>query len=399
MGKLPEGDQPPLDGALAPVKSNLLSLYLHIPYCTVRCGYCDFNTYTLEELHRDGVVSSPANYLDQAIHELELARRVLGDGQITIPTLFVGGGTPTLMASQDLGRFFARARELFDFDSPIEITVEANPDSVTEASLAELRNAGATRISVGMQSAVPHVLAVLERTHQKENVERAVSAARRVGFEHVSVDLIYGVPTETLIDWEQSLTEALSLDIDHVSAYALIVEEGTRLAREVSRGAIAMPDDDETAEKYLLADQMLSANGLSWYEVSNWSSPGGECRHNLAYWRSENWWGIGPGAHSHVDGVRWWNVKHPSAYAARIADGHSPAQARETLTAAQQEWERILLRLRLRDGLSIDEIGISREAVAERFVGQGLLERGQDKYVLTSQGRLMADAVVRELVD
>jgi putative oxygen-independent coproporphyrinogen III oxidase len=399
MGKLPEGDLPPLDGALAPLQSSALSLYLHIPYCTVRCGYCDFNTYTLDELHRDGVVSSPANYIDQAIRELEQARNVLGDSQITIPTIFVGGGTPTLMASQDLGRFFARARDLFDFDSQIEITVEANPDSVSEASLAELRNAGATRISVGMQSAVPHVLAVLERTHQKDNVERAVSAARRVGFEHVSLDLIYGVPTETIGDWQQSLNEALSLDIDHVSAYALIVEEGTRLAREVSSGAITMPDDDETAEKYLLADQMLSANGLSWYEVSNWSLPGGECRHNLAYWRSENWWGIGPGAHSHVDGVRWWNVKHPSAYAARIAEGHSPAQARETLTAAQQEWERILLRLRLRDGLSIDEIGASREAMAERFVDEGLLERGQDSYVLTSQGRLMADAVVRDLVD
>jgi putative oxygen-independent coproporphyrinogen III oxidase len=398
MGKLPDGELAPLDGALAPVRSRELSLYLHVPYCTVRCGYCDFNTYTPDELVRDGVVSSPATYMDQALDELHLARRVLGDAEINIPTIFVGGGTPTLMASRDLARFFARIDDHFVVDTDVEITVEANPDTVTEASLSELCDAGATRLSIGMQSAVPHVLAVLERTHDSENVRKAVDAARRAGFEHVSVDLIYGVPSETINDWTQTLTAALALDIDHVSAYALIVEEGTRLAREVSRGAISMPDDDETADKYLLADEMLSAHGMSWYEVSNWSSPGGECRHNMAYWRSENWWGIGPGAHSHIDGVRWWNVKHPSAYAARLAEGQSPALARETLTPSQQEWEQILLGIRLREGIAFGDVGAERMAVAEQFVSQGLLERGQNAYILTAQGRLMADAIVRDLV-
>jgi oxygen-independent coproporphyrinogen-3 oxidase len=272
-------------------------------------------------------------------------------------------------------------------------------------ALERLREAGITRISFGMQSAVPHVLAVLDRQHSPGRAEQCVAWARRAGFEHVSLDLIYGTPGESAADWERSVQAAIEAGPDHVSAYALIVEDGTRLAARVRRGELAPPDDDAMADRYLAADQMLSAAGLSWYEISNWAatgSAGSACAHNLLYWTGGNWWGAGPGAHSHVGGTRWWNVRHPSAYAGRIAAGVSPGQAREVLTAEQRRVERILLTARLAGGCPVDDLSPAGLAAAAAAAGDGLADQdalAAGRIVLTPPGRLLADAVIRGLTD
>ena len=397
---LPEGDPAPADGSLpeaavADVGSRLLSFYVHVPFCSVRCGYCDFNTYTATEL---GGGASQAAYADTAIEEVRLARRVLGDVDAPVGTVFLGGGTPTLLPPADLVRLLGAIRDEFGLTGDAEVTTESNPDSVDEAALAALRDGGFTRVSFGMQSAVPHVLQVLDRTHDPRRVPRVVEWARAAGFDEVSLDLIYGTPGESLDDWRASVEAALSCAPDHLSAYALIVEDGTALARQVRRGVVPMPDDDDLADKYLLADELLTAAGLDWYEVSNWARrPESACRHNLAYWRGTDWWGIGPGAHSHVGGVRWWNVKHPTAYAARLREGVSPALAREVLDAETRRVERVLLETRLRDGLPADVLDDSGRAAVPGLVARGLLEPA-DPLVLTRDGRLLADAVVRDLL-
>ncbi len=382
-----------------------LGFYLHVPFCAVRCGYCDFNTYTATELGGGG---SQAEYAGHAVGEVAQAARVLG-GDRQVETVFLGGGTPTLLPVDDLTRLLRAVDEHVGLAPDAEVTTEANPDSVTPEGLARLREAGFTRVSFGMQSAVPHVLAVLERTHDPAGVARAVGWARDAGFEQVSLDLIYGTPGETAADWARSLDAALVLEPDHVSAYSLIVEEGTRLARQVRTGVVPMPDEDDLAEKYVLADDALTAAGLGWYEVSNWSrDEQARCRHNELYWTSADWWGVGPGAHSHLDGERWWNVKHPRAYAGRLAAGESPRQDGESLDAATRALERVLLEVRLRDGLplaSLDDLdrveppvdGTRRDRV-DAVVADGLGERAGDRLVLTRQGRLLADAVVRTLV-
>ena len=335
---------------------------MHVPYCSVRCGYCDFNTYTLTEL---GPGASTATFVDQALAELDLAVRVLGDGAGPVDTVFVGGGTPTLLPPADLVRCVDGIRSRLGLAPGAEVTTEANPDSVTPADLEVLAAGGFTRVSVGMQSAVPHVLRTLDRTHDPARVATAVAGARAAGLA-TSVDLIYGTPGESLDDWRTSLDAAVALEPDHVSAYALVVEEGTRLAAQVRRGEVAMPEGDDEADKYELADAVLAAAGYGWYEVSNWSrDASGRCRHNEGYWRGDAWWGIGPGAHSHVGGVRWWNVKHPRAYAARLREGSSPAAGRETLTDEQRHDEAVLLGVRLRDGLPLDVLDAGgRRAVA-----------------------------------
>jgi putative oxygen-independent coproporphyrinogen III oxidase len=369
-------------------------VYVHVPFCAVRCGYCDFNTYTASELGGGG---SQAAYAGNAVCEVAYAASVLGPDRPEVATVFFGGGTPTLLPAGDLTRVLAEIDARFGLAAGAEVTTEANPDSVTPEALAQLRAGGFNRISFGMQSAVPHVLRVLERTHDPANVARAVRWAREAGFEQVSLDLIYGTPGESVADWQVSVEAALACEPDHVSAYSLIVEDGTRLARQVRIGAIPAPDDDDLAEKYLLADDALHAAGLGWYEVSNWSRDlASRCRHNELYWTSASWWGIGPGAHSHVAGQRWWNVKHPSAYAARIAAGDSPAQDGETLDDSTRLLERVLLEIRLRRGLPLHLVDRSRvdEVLARRL---GVLE--DQHLVLTRDGRLLADAVVRELVD
>jgi putative oxygen-independent coproporphyrinogen III oxidase len=373
--------------------------YVHVPFCRVRCGYCDFNTYTATEL---GPGASQAGYADAAVAEVRFARRVLGDADVPVSTVFFGGGTPTLLPPADLTRVVAAIGEEFGLTADAEVTTESNPDSVSAEDLARLRRGGINRISFGMQSAVPHVLDVLDRTHDPRRVPRVVQWARQAGFEQVSLDLIYGTPGESVQDWRTSLEAALACGPDHLSAYSLIVEDGTALARRIRRGEVAMPDDDDLADKYLLADEVLGAAGLGWYEVSNWArSPQARCRHNLAYWTGGDWWGVGPGAHSHVGGVRWWNVKHPTAYAGRIAAGASPAHAREVLDAETRRVERVLLEIRLRDGMDVDVLDGAGRAALPAQVARGLvvpLEETRGRVVLTTRGRLLADAVVRDLL-
>ncbi|WP_110182517.1 radical SAM family heme chaperone HemW [Nocardioides solisilvae] len=400
---LPDGEPAPEDGslpasALVGATSRPLAVYLHVPFCRVRCGYCDFNTYTPSELGDVGDTSM-ASYADQAVAEVRLARRVLGEAAREVRTVFVGGGTPTLLPPADLVAMLGAVRSELGLAPDAEVTTEANPDSVTRDGLARLREAGFTRISFGMQSAVPHVLATLDRTHDPARVPLAVEWARAAGFDEVSLDLIYGTPGESQADWETSLDAALASSPDHVSAYSLIVEPGTALARRVRRGELPVPDDDDLADKYLLADERLVAAGMEWYEVSNWARrPQSRCLHNLLYWRGADWWGVGPGAHSHVGGVRWWNVKHPAAYAARLAAGASPAHGREVLSDEDRHVERVLLELRLREGLPLVALSERERAGVPGVVARGLVLQEGDRLVLTREGRLLADGVVRELL-
>jgi oxygen-independent coproporphyrinogen-3 oxidase len=288
-----------------------LSFYVHIPYCVKRCGYCDFNTYTPAELQiSTGLTQISKSYIDLLIGEIELAKTQVGDA--TVPTIFFGGGTPSLMEPFDIARVIQTIDNEFGLSKDCEITLETNPDTVDMEKLAAFKAAGVNRISFGMQSAVPHVLATLDRTHNPANLPQVTKWAAEVGFKDVSVDLIYGTPGESLTDWQTSIDVALALPVNHISAYALIVEEGTKLANAIKRGEVANVDDDLTAEKYLMADAAFNKAGFTWYELSNWSKSGGESKHNIAYWLNKNWWGAGPGAHSHLNGKRWWNVKHPN---------------------------------------------------------------------------------------
>ena len=381
-----------------------LSFYIHIPYCIRRCGYCDFNTYTPSEL-KDGeasVAKVSQGYVDAAIIEINQAFAFFDDKNQLRPieTIFFGGGTPTLLPAVDLARILDELREKFGFSESIEITTEANPDSVSAVDLKKLRTAGMNRVSFGMQSAKTHVLATLDRTHNPARVSEVVNEAIEAGFEHVSLDLIYGVPGESIDDWKESVNTALSLPIDHLSAYALIVEEGTKLGAQVRRGDVVMPPDDETADKYLLVDELAAKAGMDWYEVSNWSLTGGEARHNIAYWHSNDWWGIGAGAHSHVQGVRWWNVKHPTTYISKLISGESPMLENEKLTKEQMRFEEILLRIRLSSGLPLDFFTETELVILNSYLAQGHLEEkawqsGQLK--LSISGRLLADQIVRAL--
>ncbi|MFZ0323758.1 MAG: radical SAM family heme chaperone HemW [Actinomycetes bacterium] len=399
---LPDGDPVPDDGALPDhaldeAASRRLGIYVHVPFCAVRCGYCDFNTYTATELAGG---ADQARYADSAIREIDLAAQVLGRAPREVETVFFGGGTPTLLPVDDLGRVLAALRDRFGLAADAEVTTEANPESVTAQSLRQLRDTGFTRVSFGMQSAVPHVLTTLDRRHTPGRASDVVVWARDAGFEQVSIDLIYGTPGESRDDWRRSLDAVVALEVDHVSAYSLIVEDGTAMARDVARGLLAAPDEDDLADKYVMADEVLGSTGLSWYEVSNWArDPSSRCRHNLGYWRGDDWWGIGPGAHSHVGGVRWWNVKHPRAYAQRLEAGVSPGAGRELLDQATRRLEQVLLEVRLSEGIAVD--GLDSHTV-DRLVAEGLVDpgrRGGGRVVLTRSGRLLADAVVRSLVD
>ncbi|MFF3762865.1 radical SAM family heme chaperone HemW [Streptomyces sp. NPDC001922] len=406
---LPDGEPMPSAGtlprhALDGAAERPLGFYLHVPYCATRCGYCDFNTYTASELRGSGgALASRDNYAETVAEEIRLARKVLGDDPRPVETVFVGGGTPTLLAAADLGRMLAAVREEFGLADGAEITTEANPESVDPRYLEELRAAGFNRVSFGMQSARQHVLQVLDRTHTPGRPEACVAEARAAGFDHVNLDLIYGTPGESDDDWRASLDAAVQAGPDHVSAYALIVEEGTQLARRIRRGEVPMTDDDVHADRYLIAEETLSRAGFDWYEVSNWAtSAAGRCRHNELYWTGADWWGAGPGAHSHVGGVRWWNVKHPGAYAQALAEGRSPGAGREILADEDRRVERILLELRLRDGCPLGLLAPAGTRAAARALADGLLQPEPyeaGRAVLTLRGRLLADAVVRDLVD
>ena len=367
-----------------------LGFYVHVPFCATRCGYCDFNTYTAEEL---GAGASRSTYADTVISEIRWARSQVSDDR-PVSTVFVGGGTPTLLGAGDLVRIREAIDVEFGLEPGAEVTTEANPDSVSPAMLQELREGGFTRVSFGVQSLAPHVLDVLERTHTPGRALEAISEARAAGFTHVSADLIYATPGETDDDLAASVAAVLDAGVDHLSAYSLIVEDGTRLAARVRRGELPAPDDDAAADRYRIIDAMASAAGLEWYEVSNWARPGSECRHNLGYWSDADWWGAGPGAHGHLDGRRWWNLKHPAAYARALAEGQSPLAGEETVDEEGRALEQVMLGVRIRAG--IPRAGLPDDAVAQ-LAAEGLIEVSRDRVVLTSSGRLLADAVVRRL--
>ena len=398
-GALPDGEPVPRDGSLPDeatrqVGKNGFAVYVHVPFCASRCGYCDFNTYTASEL---GGGASRDEYAGTVLAELALAARVIDPGPVD--TVFVGGGTPTLLSAGDLGRILEGIDRTWGLAPGAEVTTEANPESVDPAYLVNLRKAGFNRISLGMQSTAPNVLRVLDRRHTAGRAAQAAIEAREAGFEHVNLDLIYGTPGESPDDFAGSLRAVVDAGADHVSAYALIVEDGTRMATRMRRGELPFPEDDVAADRYLAAEEALTAAGFQWYEVSNWArGDDARCRHNLLYWTGADWWGLGPGAHSHVGGVRWWNVKHPSAYAGRLAAGESPGHAREVLTDADRHMEDVMLRVRLRDGIALDRVDATGAAGA---LATGLLEPRayrEGRLVLTLRGRLLADAVIRDVL-
>ena len=378
-----------------------LSAYIHVPFCAVRCGYCDFNTYTNAELGGGG---SQAEYADNAMAEMDLtlaADRAAGYEYEQVSTVFFGGGTPTLLPADDLVRMLDHLRSLIPLADDAEVTTEANPDSVTRASLSRLADGGITRVSIGMQSAIPSVLATLDRTHDPDRVPQVVQWAKDAGLQ-VSLDLIYGTPGETVADVETSVRAALACEVDHLSAYSLIIEGNTAMARQLRRGEIEAPDPDDMADKYELVDDLTREAGLTWYEVSNFArTPEHRSRHNLAYWKGGDWWGIGPGAHRHRDGLRSWNVKHPSRYARMLASGELPVADSEQVAAEDRLVERIMLELRIADGLAVDVVPEQNRSMLEVHRDRGHLDPdalAAGRAVLTREGRLLADAVIRDLV-
>ncbi len=376
-------------------------IYVHVPFCATRCGYCDFNTYTAGEL---GSSASPESWLEALRGEMSTAAAAfdaLPSRQPPVSTVFVGGGTPSLLGGDGLADVLAVIRANFALAADAEVTTESNPESTSPAFFDRIRSAGYTRISLGMQSAATHVLRILDRTHTPGRPAAAAREAREAGFDHVNLDLIYGTPGETDADLDTSLDAVLAAGVDHVSAYSLIVEDGTAMARKVRRGELPAPDDDVLAARYERIDARLSAAGLRWYEVSNWASgDSARCRHNLGYWDGGDWLGAGPGAHSHVGGVRWWNVKHPGRYAERVAAARAlPADGWEELTDAERYTERIMLAVRLRSGLPLADLDAVGRAAVDGLVADGLVEVRDRAVVLTGRGRLLADGVVRALLD
>lgn len=429
----PEGQRWADDGALDPGLVEVeaqrpLSLYVHVPFCRVRCGYCDFNTYTVGF----GPGAQVGDYAPSVLAEASLAARVMAESGLPereARTVFFGGGTPTMLDTAELTEIVTGLRDRIGIAPGAEVTLEANPDTVTREGLVQLADAGFTRVSFGMQSAVPAILKTLDRTHTPERVPLVVQWAKEAGLL-TSVDLIYGTPGESLAEWETSLRAALSYETDHISAYALVVEEGTKMGAQVARGELPTPDPDDEAAKYELADALLGEAGYAWYEISNFARAtdadlasgrpstfyAHASAHNLAYWRDWDWWGLGPGAHSHVGRTRWWNVKNPAAYAARLRDGRSPAYAGEILDEDTRELERVMLGVRTSEGIELaglpgtrqaDEAGVALGAGAvsggrvAALIADGLIDAAaalRGRVILTLRGRLLADYVTRELM-
>ena len=378
-----------------------LAFYIHIPYCVKRCGYCDFNTYTPAELQlTEGLTQISNSYIDLLVKEIEFARNQVGESAI-VPSIFFGGGTPSLMEASDIKRVITAISKQFKLDPIAEVTLETNPDTVTKEKLKQFYDAGVNRISFGMQSSVPHVLKTLDRTHNPENLPQVTKWATEVGFKEISVDLIYGTPGESKQDWQQSIDSALALPISHISAYALIVEEGTKLAAQIKRGEIAKPDDDLTAEKYIMADKAFTTAGFNWYELSNWAKPNSQSKHNLAYWLGHNWWGAGPGAHSHINGKRFWNVKHPNLYKQKIQANETVILDSEVLEGSQIESERLMLSIRLPQGVAKNTLNNQQILELTDYVNSGHLDQENwnlGRATLTLDGRLIADRIVREIL-
>ncbi|QPR30795.1 coproporphyrinogen III oxidase [Corynebacterium amycolatum] len=383
----------------ASAHTDSFGVYLHVPFCATRCGYCDFNTYTPGQL---GSGATQGDYLDAIVAELEMAVVKHPELARGADTVFVGGGTPSMLGASGLRRLLDGVRNSFGLADDAEVTTESNPESTSPEFFEGLAEAGFTRVSLGMQSAVPHVLATLDRTHTPGRPAAAVAEARAAGFEHINLDVIYGTPGESMADLDTTLEAVLATEVDHVSAYSLIVEPGTAMARKVRRGELPMPDDDDLANRYERIDAALSQVGFSWYEVSNWAKPGGQCRHNMLYWRDGNWWGAGPGAHSHLDGTRFYNVKHPARYAVTISGGELPVKDSEGLTAEDRHTEKIMLGLRLAEGIDASLLGEDELDKARRQAEAGMVEfvsvDGGQRIQLTNRGRLLADAIIVDIL-
>lgn len=372
-----------------------LGIYLHVPWCRRRCGYCAFNTWVLDADDPDATAAAGRAFAGAVDAEVDLADSVLGNGRPPLTSVFVGGGTPSLLDPAVLGSALASVLDRFEVAADLEVTVEANPDDVDDRWLARTRELGATRLSVGMQSAAPRVLELLDRLHDPERPASVVERARSAGFDHVSLDLIIGTPGESATDWERTLDVALGAPVDHLSAYALSIEPGTKLAARVRDGRLGEPSGDEAAQRYEVLDRRARSVGLEWYELSNWATDTeARCRHNLLTWQGHDWWGIGPGAHSHVRGVRWWNVDRPDDWAQRLAGGSPPAAGWEVLTDEQRSLERIMLGMRLAEGLPVEDVDADE---ADRLSADGLVDLRGERVVLTLAGRLLADLVVRRL--
>ncbi len=391
-GPLPIGEKWPEDNVLRSqrVLSDTFHAYVHIPFCTVRCGYCDFNTYTQQEM--PGVALT--DFHIPLIKEIEFSRKVLdrsNSSQPPLSSIFFGGGTPSLFSPGQIQAILHQLEQSFGLAADCEITLEANPESTSPQQLEGLREAGVNRVSIGVQSFDDGVLSVLDRQHNKELVSSAVEAAKSLEFR-TSIDLIFGAPGESLESWKKTVQQALELQTDHISAYSLIVEPGTKLARQISRGEIAEVNEDLNADKYEWAADQFEDHGLQWYEVSNF---GEVAQHNLAYWQSRNWWGFGPGAHSHIDGNRFWNQKHPARYQQSLTAG-SPAAGIEKLSERQQLEEEIMLGLRTKYGVSRDlpaKLGVDPVKIAQQ-ISAGTLTMEQDRLLPTKAGRLLVDRLV-----
>lgn len=346
----------------------MFGAYIHVPFCLKRCDYCAFATW-------DDRPELMERYIAGVRTEIAMAAIA------PVDTVFLGGGTPSLMTPEQLASILTE----LDLVAGAEITIECNPDTLSHDKLAGYNQAGVTRISLGVQSMVPHVLAALGRTHDPENVARAVDGIRAAGFATFNLDLIYGSVGESLEDWNRTLREALALDPPHVSAYGLTVEAGTPLAADASRH----PDDDVQADEYIAADDALTAHGLFSYEISNWAKPGHECRHNLLYWSQGDYRGLGCSAHSHEHGRRFWNVRTPERYLDLVERGEQPLGGEEILDVDTRALERLQLELRTR-------VGVSAETLPVEDL-RGLVERRGDRVVLTRHGRLLANEVALRL--
>ncbi|MBI4260473.1 MAG: radical SAM family heme chaperone HemW [Actinobacteria bacterium] len=360
-------------------------LYVHVPFCLTRCGYCDFNAYA-------GLGHLADRYIAALRREAEMAA-----GEWTgasFGTVFLGGGTPTTLAPGEVVRLIEDLDRTLGLGEEAEVTVEANPDTVDEAYLRELRVGGVTRLSMGVQSFDPAVLAALERVHSPDSARRAYRAARAAGFDDVNLDLIYGAQGETLASWRGTVEEAVALGPDHLSAYALTIEPSTPLGRKVAAGLVPAPDPDLQAEMYDLACELLAAAGYRHYEVSNWALPGLECRHNVVYWRRGAYLGLGAGAHSHRDGRRWWNLRPPLAYLEAVEAGRPPVGGEERVTPEGARLEEVFLRLRTTEGIPAADVD---PALAEPYLAEGLLSRRNGHLVLTERGMFLANDVALAL--
>ncbi|CAB0775361.1 coproporphyrinogen III oxidase [Corynebacterium diphtheriae] len=373
--------------------SDSFGVYVHVPFCSSRCGYCDFNTYTPGEL---GGTASPESYLDALEKELELAAASGTTRPAT--TVFIGGGTPSMLGASGLTRVLSAVRNTIGIALGAEVTTESNPETTSPEFFSELLESGYNRISLGMQSASSSVLRVLERKHTPGRAFDAAREAMNAGFLHVNLDMIYGTPTETDDDVRLTLERALDTGVDHISAYSLIVEDGTAMARKVRKGQLPPPNEDVYADRYGLIDTALRAQGFDWYEVSNWAKPGGECQHNLGYWLDGDWWGAGPGAHSHIASRRFFNVKHPSTYAQHLAQGQLPIKEEDLLDSTERHEESVMLGLRLRQGLELSRFTEAERAVIEKYVGLKLLHIYDGRVASTLQGRLLIDGIIADIL-